>query len=94
MKIILLLFLCIGAWAVQAASLVEGVVYLKDGRSIEFRGHDRIEIPSKHRDVKGMRDAFAKTKRKEIYPAEQVDSVICWHPRRPEYRRNFCCLLK
>ena len=65
MKIIFLFFLCIGAWTAQAASLVEGVVYLKDGRSVEFKGRDRIEIPSRHRDVKGMRDAFTKTNRKK-----------------------------
>lgn len=89
MKIILLFFLCIGVWTVQAGSLVEGVVYLKDGRSVEFKGRDRIEIPSRHRDVKGMRDAFTKNKQKEIYPVEEIDSVICWHPRTPEYRRKF-----
>ena len=66
MKIIFLFFLCIGVWTVQAGSLVEGVIYLKDGRSVEFKGRDRIEIPSRHRDVKGMRDAFTKNKQKEI----------------------------
>ena len=36
-----------------------------------------------------MRDAFTKNKQKEIYPVEEIDSVICWHPRTPEYRRKF-----
>lgn len=89
MKIIFLLFLCIGVWTVQAGSLVEGVIYLKNGRSIEFKGHDRLKIPSKHRDVKGVREAFAKNRRKEIYPMEEIDSVVCWHARMPEYQRKF-----
>lgn len=89
MKIIFLFFLCIGVWTVQAGSLVEGVIYLKNGRSIEFKGHDRLKIPSKHRDVKGVREAFAKNRRKEIYPMEEIDSVVCWHARMPEYQRKF-----
>lgn len=89
MKIILLFFLCLGTWILQAGPLAEGTVYLKDGRSIEFQGRDRLRIPCKYRNVKGVRDAFAKTKRKEVYPMSEVDSIVCWHSRTPEYRRKF-----
>ena len=89
MKFIFLILLCVVMYPVRATSLVEGVIYLKNGRTVEFKGHDRLDIPRKHRDIKGMRDAFAKTKQKEVYPIEEVDSVICWHARTPEYRRKF-----
>lgn len=89
MKIIFLFLLCIVTWTARAGSLVEGVIYLKDGRNLEFRGRDRLQIPCRQRDVKGVHDAFAKTKRKEVYPMEEVDSVVCWHAKTPEYRRKF-----
>ena len=71
------------------ADLVEGVIYLKGGKSIEFSGDDRMYIPKKNRDVKAFRNVFTKSKQKEVYPMSEVDSMVCWHPRTPEYRRKF-----
>ena len=59
--------------AVQASSLVQGRIYLKDGRVIECAEKDRIEIPRYSRDVKLLRRAFYKDKSKETYPFEAVD---------------------
>lgn len=75
--------------AVQASSLVQGRIYLKDGRVIECAEKDRIEIPRYSRDVKLLRRAFYKDKSKETYPFEAVDSIVCWHVAAPDHLRTF-----
>ncbi len=74
---------------VQAASLAEGIIYLKGGKRIEYSGDDRIYIPKKNRNVKAFRNAFSKSKQKEVYPIAEIDSIVCWHRRTPAYRRKF-----
>ena len=37
---------------------------------------------------KGLRDAFGK-RRKITYRLDEIDSVVCWHPRSPERRHKF-----
>lgn len=73
----------------QAASLVEGRIYLKNGTVIECTDDDRIQIPKKSGSLKLFRNAFRKTKTKEVFRADAVDSVVCWHPKTPEYPRKF-----
>lgn len=38
-------------------------------------------IPKKGKDVKAFRGIFTRDKQKEVYPAEEIDSIVCWHPR-------------
>lgn len=73
----------------SATSLVEGIIYFKDGRVLEFQEKDRIRIPRKNKDVKTFYEAFAKSKRKELFPQESIDSVVCWNARTPEHTRKF-----
>ena len=55
-RIVLLSLLCaMTSLAVQASSLVQGRIYLKDGRVIECAEKDRIELPKHSRDVKLLR---------------------------------------
>ena len=75
--------------AVQAAGLVQGRIYLKDGRVIECAEKDRIELPKHSRDVKLLRRAFYKDKSKEVYRFEEIDSIVCWHVASPGHLRKF-----
>lgn len=89
-RIVLLPLLCITAVSVSyAASLVRGCIYLKNGRVVECAEKDRIEIPKHARDVKLLRRAFYKDKSKEVYPFEEIDSIVCWHTASPEHLRKF-----
>lgn len=89
-RIVLLSLLCaMTSLAVQASSLVQGRIYLKDGRVIECAEKDRIELPKHSRDVKLLRRAFYKDKSKEIYAFEEIDSLVCWHAASPEHLRKF-----
>ncbi len=88
-KILLPLLLLFGCSALQAASLVEGRLYLKTGETIDFTDGDRIEIPRKNRPLRTFRDAFRKTKRRTAYRPDQIDSVVLWHPRNPGERHTF-----
>ena len=67
-RIILLSFLfTAAATAVHSASLVQGRIYLKDGRVIECEEKDRLKIPKHKKDVKLFRRAYYKDKSKEVY---------------------------
>lgn len=88
MKAFLIIIVCLAAWSGTAAP-VEGVVYLKGGRSVAFEGRDRLKVPRKKQDVKGWRDAYGRDKQKERFAVEEVDSVVCWNPRCPERQRRF-----
>ena len=59
----------------------------KEGKSVGFSGDHRVCIPKKGKDVKAFRGIFTRDKQKEVYPAEEIDSIVCWHPRTPEFRR-------
>lgn len=72
-----------------AASLVEGRICLKNGTVIECKDNDRLQIPKKSSDLKIFRDAFLKTKRKERVPAEEIDTVLCWHVKAPQHVHRF-----
>lgn len=89
-RTMLLSLLCmVTVLVVQAASTVQGRIYLKDGRVIECGEKDRIELPKHERDVKLLRRAFYKDKSKEIYRYEEIDSIVCWHATAPEHPRKF-----
>lgn len=90
LRTILLFSLCVTAVsAAQAASTVQGRIYLKDGRVIECGEKDRIELPKHAQDVKLLRRAFYKDKSKEIYRYEEIDSIVCWHAAAPEHPHKF-----
>lgn len=83
-----LLFSIFATLTLQGASLVEGRVYMKDGRVVECTGGDRLRLPRKTGKLKIFRDAFRKTKTKESLSTADIDSVVCWHSRSPEYIRK------
>lgn len=84
-----LLLLLVTALSAQAASLVEGRIYLKDGSVIECTGDDRLQLPEKTRSLKVFRNAFRKSGNREVVRADAIDSVLCWHPKAPEHVRKF-----
>ena len=86
---ILLTLLCVTTiYAAPAASLIEGRIYLKNGSIIECTGNDRLQLPKKSGKLKIFRNAFQKTKTKELISAVDIDSVICWHTKSPEHLRK------
>ena len=74
---------------VCGASLVEGRIYLKNGSVIECVGDDRLQLPKRFGKLTVLRDAFRKTKAKEVFQSEEIDSVVCWHAQSPEHIRKF-----
>ena len=88
-RFLLALFLFTAPATLQAASLLEGRIYMKNGSVIECTGNDRLKMPKKSGRLKLFRDAFQKTKTKEVLPAGDIDSVICWHTKSPEHTRKF-----
>lgn len=85
---LLLLFLFATTAPLRAAALVEGRIYLKNGSVVECTGDDRLQLPKKSGKLKIFRDAFRQTKIKEVLPAGDIDSVICWHAKTPEHVRK------
>ena len=75
--------------SVRGASLVEGRIYLKNGSVIECVGDDRLQLPKRFGKLTILRDAFRKTKAKEIFQSGEIDSVVCWHAQSPEHIRKF-----
>ena len=88
-KLFLICVWSVGVFSVRAAVPVEGIIYFKEGKSVGFSGDHRVCIPKKGKDVKAFRGIFTRDKQKEVYPAEEIDSIVCWHPRTPEFRRKF-----
>lgn len=88
-RLSLLLLLLAIAISAQAASLVEGRIYLKNGAVIECTGNDRLQLPKNSGTLKLFRNAFRRTKTKKTYRADTVDSVVCWHSATPDHRRKF-----
>lgn len=74
---------------VCGASLVEGRIYLKNGSVIECVGDDRLQLPKRFGKLTVLRDAFRKTKAKEVFQSGEIDSVVCWHAQSPEHIRKF-----
>ena len=90
MKQFLLLPILLAAVAsVRGASLVEGRIYLKNGSVIECVGDDRLHLPKRFGKLTVLRDAFRKTKAKEVFQSGEIDSVVCWHAQSPEHIRKF-----
>ena len=79
-RFLLALFLFTAPATLQAASLLEGRIYMKNGSVIECTGNDRLKMPKKSGRL---------TKTKEVLPAGDIDSVICWHTKSPEHTRKF-----
>ena len=71
----------VGVSSLRAAVPVAGIIYFKEEKSVGFSGEHRVCIPQKGKDVKAFRGIFTRDKQKEIYPAEEIDSIVCWHPR-------------
>lgn len=89
-RILFLSLLCtMTVFVMEAASLVQGRIYLKDGRIIECAEKDRIKLPKHSQDIKLLRRAFYKDKSKEVYRFEEIDSIVCWHAASPEHLRKF-----
>ena len=88
-RFLLTLFLFVATAPLLAASLVEGRIYMKNGSVVECTGNDRLKMPKKNGKLKVFRDAFRKTKAKEILSPGDIDSVICWHAKSPEHTRKF-----
>lgn len=82
------LFLFVTTVSARGAQLIEGRAYMKDGTVIECTGSDRLRLPKKSGKLKIFRDAFRKTKTKEVLPAGDIDSVVCWHAKTPEHVRK------
>lgn len=86
----LLTALLLAAVVATAGELVEGIVYLRDGTTVEFTGRDRIRLPRGHRDLKTLRNAFdKKTRTKETIPFGRIDSIRSWAPYAPKHSRKF-----
>lgn len=89
-RIFCLSLLCtMAVFVAECTSLVQGRIYLKDGRIIECAEKDRIKLPKHSQDVKLLRRAFYKDKSKEVYRFEEIDSIVCWHAASPEHLRKF-----
>ena len=89
-RVVLLLFLGVmSVSAVEASRIVQGRIYLKDGRVVECAEKDRLKIPKHSQDVKLLRRAFYKDKSKEVYRFEEIDSIVCWHAASPQHLRKF-----
>ncbi len=90
LRLIILPFLFVTAVdAANAASLVQGLIYLKNGSVVECDGKDRFELPKGFESIQLYRNAFYKDKTKEIFARQDIDSIVCWHSAAPEYRRKF-----
>lgn len=61
--LILVLFGFASTVSLQAAELVEGVIYLKNGTRIEYTDLDRIALPKQNGTVRAYLHAFSKQNR-------------------------------
>ena len=75
--LILVLFGFASTVSLQAAELVEGVIYLKNGTRIEYTDLDRIALPKQNGTVRAYLHAFSKQKQKFTYQPSEIDSVVC-----------------
>ncbi len=89
LKVVLLVLLLLAVDTACGTQLVEGVIYLKDGSTVELVGSDRIRLPGRHGSLKVLRNAFGRHKCREKYAFGDIDSVVCWHGQSPEITRKF-----
>lgn len=89
-KSLLLIFLFLSSIStVNASSFVLGLIYMKNGSVIECSETDRIRLPKRSGDAIFIRNAYRKNEVKERFKADQIDSIIAWHPATPEHIRKF-----
>ncbi len=78
-----LLLCCAGAVRSQAQTC-EGRVCLKSGMRLLYAGDDRLEMPSKKRDVQVYRQFFSRKCQRDVLPYERIDSVVVWNSATPD----------
>lgn len=83
------LLFCLLSAAVAWAGTVEGTIYFKDGTSADYTGADRIVLPKKHGDLKAYRDYYRKTKTRDRYAPELIDSIVCWAKASPQHTHTY-----
>lgn len=89
-KISLLIFLCLSSISTTiASSFVIGRIYMKNGSVIECSEKDRIKLPKRSSKTVFLRNAYRKDEVRERFRADQIDSIIAWHPATPEHIRKF-----
>lgn len=89
-KSLLLIFLFLPTLSViNASSFVVGRIYLKNGSVIKCSENDRIKLPKRSGKTIFLRNAYSKDEVKEMFKADQIDSIIAWHPATPEHVRKF-----
>lgn len=72
----LLLALC-SVVTVQAKTLVEGVIYLHGGKTIECTGNSRMYVPSYRSSVTYLNGTDETAPKHNVSPAD-IDSLVCW----------------
>ena len=78
-----LLLLCVGAMDIKAQSC-EGRVCLKNGMRLLYAGDDRMDVPSKKRDVRVYRRFFSSACQRDVVPYDRIDSVVVWNSAAPD----------
>lgn len=89
----LLLALALCAPIAEAAKihqLVDATVYLKGGKTEQYKGATKLSMPHKTDALQRVENAYTKNQKKagEI-PSSAVDSVVMWLPTRPDSRYTF-----
>ena len=89
----LLLALALCAPIAEAAKihqLVDATIYLKDGKTEQYKGAAKLSMPYKNDALQRVENAYTKNQKKagEI-PSSAVDSVVMWLPTRPDSRYTF-----
>ena len=80
--LVALLLACAGAVHLQAQTC-EGRVCLKGGSRLLYTGDDRMEVPSKKRDLQVYRRFFSRECQKDKVPIGRIDSVVVWNSATP-----------
>ena len=77
------LLLCAGAMGMRAQTC-EGRVCLKNGTRLQYAGDDRMDMPSKKRDVRVYRRFFSSDCQRDVVPYDRIDSVVVWNSAAPD----------
>lgn len=85
---LILLLSLVTLTAAGAALPVEGAVYLKDGRTIIYKGADRITMPRKSGRLKCTRNYYSRQRTRESWDFGSIDSIVIWHPAAPQMRHK------
>ena len=78
-----LLLFCVGAIGIKAQTC-EGRVCLKNGMRLLYAGDDRMDVPSKKRDVRVYRRFFSSACQRDVVPYDRIDSVVVWNSAAPD----------